>query len=447
MVITRFAPSPTGLLHIGNVRTALICYLFAKSQGGQFMLRLDDTDEERSQEAFAIQIQESLQWLGLQWDIFARQSQRRARYEAICKQLEAMGRFYPCYETEEELEVKRKMQLSRGKPPIYDRAALSLTEKDRKQLEAKSKKPHWRFKLDDTATITWNDAIRGPISFEAKHLSDPILIRETGAPTYMLPSTVDDIDFKISHIIRGEDHITNTAIQLQIFEALGATPPGLAHHSLLKSKEGKISKRKGGFDISSLKDEGIEPMAITSFLARLGTSEPIEPRTSIQQLIEHFNIKTLSRAPAIYDTLELERLNTRVIHNLSYQDIKTRLTALGLGALDEAFWLSVRPNLHRFVDIVEWWHICKKPLEPVIAEADKAFMVEASKTLPLGPWDETTWKNWSETLKQQTGRTGKTLFLPLRLALTARPHGPEIHYLLPLIGYEKTMARLHGEKA
>lgn len=442
-VITRFAPSPTGLLHIGNIRTALACYLFAKKQGGKFMLRLDDTDIERSTENFANSIQTDLKWMGLSWDIFSKQSERMARYEQIKKQLLESGRLYPCYETPEEIEIKRKMQLSRGKPPIYDRAALQLTDSQRAELDAKGTPKHWRFKLDETKTIQWNDLIKGEISFKAQHLSDPVLIRASGAPTYMLPSVIDDMDFNITHILRGEDHVSNTAIQIQIFEALDAKIPQFGHHSLMKTKEGKISKRTGGFDIGYLRDqEHIESLAIASLMSRLGTSEPVEPRTSLEELIKHFELKSFTKTAAIYDFEELDKLNSKVLRILPYDAVKDRKEMVGV---DEEFWISVRSNLTRLNDIRIWHSVCKELLTPVIE--DQSFTAQASTLLPTGTWDETTWDQWLNAIKSKTDRKGKELFMPLRKALTALDSGPELKHVLPLIGYEKAMSRLNGKAA
>ncbi len=441
-VITRFAPSPTGLLHIGNVRTALICYMIAKKEGGQFMLRLDDTDIERSTESYADAIKEDLQWLGLEWDFTSKQSDRMVRYDEIKQKLIADGRLYPCYETAEELDIKRKMLISRGLPPIYDRAALKLTEADKKKLEAEGKRPHWRFKLDETAVIKWNDQIKGPIHFEAKNLSDTVLIRANGAPTYMLPSAIDDMDFGITHIVRGEDHVSNTAVQIQIFEAIGSKLPSFAHHSLIKGKEGKISKREGGFDVGSLRETGIEAMAITSFMARLGTSDPVEARTTLKELVDHFDINKFGKAAAIYDFAELERMNPKVLHITPYAQVKDRPE---MGGIDEEFWLSVRPNLTKLSEIKDWWAICKQAVTPVIDNLE--FTKEASQSLPEGNWTTETWGEWINKVKAATGKNGKELFMPIRKALTARDNGPELKYILPLIGREKALARLSGKAA
>lgn len=440
-VITRFAPSPTGLLHIGNARTALVCYLIARKNGGKFMLRLDDTDTERSTEAFATAIQEDLKWLGLNWDSMARQSDRLARYEEIKHKLVADGRLYPCYETAEELDMKRKLLVGRGLPPMYDRAALQLTDAQKKAFEAQGIKPHWRFKMADT-TIAWDDQIKGTTTFEGKNLSDPVLIRANGTPTYLLPSAIDDMDFGVTHIIRGEDHVTNTAIQIQLFEAIGGKVPVFAHNALMKAKEGKISKREGGFEIASLRSDGIEVMTILSFLARLGTSDPIEPRTSMQELLDNFDITRFSKNAAIYEEVELERLNPKVLHKFTYADVKNRPELAGI---DEEFFTSVQPNLTHLHEIRQWWEICKEKLTPVIEDA--GFTQQASQLLPSGTWDQNTWGIWINEVKNATGRKGKDLFMPIRKALTARDNGPELKDILPLIGNEKAVARLNGKAA
>lgn len=405
------------------------------------MLRLDDTDTERSTEAFAESIQNDLKWLGLNWDFMARQSERQKRYDEVIAKLVKDGRLYPCYETAEELEIKRKVLIGRGLPPIYDRAALKLSDAEKKKHETAGNLPHWRFKLDDDTAIEWDDLIKGHMHFESKNLSDPVLIRANGTPTYLMPSAIDDVDFNITHIVRGEDHVSNTAIQIQIFDAIGGKMPTFAHHSLMKGKEGKISKREGGFDIASLRDEGIEPLAITSFLARLGTSDPIEPRTSLKELADNFDLSHFGKASAIYEFAELERMNPKILHMLSYNDVKNRKELTGI---DEEFWLHVRANLTRIREVKEWWAICKEKVKPIIDDAK--FTKEASELLPSGKWDENTWQAWTNIVKEKTGRKGKDLFMPIRKALTARDNGPELKQILPLIGYDKAVARLNGEE-
>lgn len=440
-VITRFAPSPTGFLHVGNVRTALVNWLYTKAKGGKFLLRMDDTDEGRSKAEYVDGIKTDLTWLGMAWDEYFHQSHRLVRYEEIKQKLLADKRLYPCFETAEELEVKRKMRLGRGLPPIYDREALKLTPEQIAGFERQGKKPHWRFLLDDEP-MEWDDEIRGHSHFEAKHMSDPIVIREDGSFTYMMPSTVDDIDYGVTHIIRGEDHVTNTAIQIQIFRALGAKAPGFAHLALITSKEASISKRTGGFDIRQMREDGMLPMAICSFLSKLGTSQPIEARTSLEELVKEFNISTFGRAPTNYDIAELERVNAKLLHLLPFEEVQGELTRLGLGHVDAAFWEVVKANIVRIKDIQEWWGICKEPITPVIE--DQAFTEQASALLPDGQWDETTWSVWVKEIQTQTGRKGKNLFMPLRKALTAREHGPELKWMLPLLGKEKVEKRLKG---
>lgn len=444
MTITRFAPSPTGLLHVGNVRTALVNWLYTKAKGGKFILRMDDTDAERSREEYVKGIKEDLTWLGLAWDDYFHQSHRLARYEEIKQKLLKEKRLYPCFETAEELEIKRKMRLSRGLPPIYDREALKLSTSDVAALVAQGKKPHWRFLLDDKP-MEWEDGVRGHTHFEAKHMSDPVLIRADGTYTYMMPSTVDDMDYGVTQIIRGEDHVTNTAIQIQIFRALGATIPGFGHLALVTSKDASISKRTGGFDIRQLREDGILPMAISSFLSKLGTSQPVEARVNLQELAEEFNLSAFGRAPTNYDIAELERINARLLQLLSYDAIKEELKLLGLEEVDAPFWEAVKTNITRLRDIKEWWHICKEPITPVIE--DKEFAAEAETLLPGGTWDETTWGVWVASIQSKTGRKGKALFMPLRKALTAREHGPELKIILPLLGKEKVEKRLKGVRA
>jgi glutamyl-tRNA synthetase len=441
-IITRFAPSPTGLIHIGNVRTALLCYLIAKKAGGKFMLRLDDTDTIRSKESYAQAIQDDLKWLGLNWDMMARQSERSHRYNDIKEKLISDGRLYPCYETSEELDMKRKILINRGLPPIYDRSALNLTKEKISEFDKQGIKPHWRFKLDENARISWDDQIKGNITFEAKNLSDPVLIRANGSPTYMLPSAIDDMDFGITHVVRGEDHVSNTAIQIQLFEAMGSHIPSFAHNALMKSKEGKISKRDGGYDIQSIRTDNIEVMTVNSYLARLGTSNPIEPVINMNKLIDSFDITIFTNNSAIYEYTEIQKLNSKILHMLSYDMVKDRDE---MKNIDEYFYNEVKSNLNKLIDIIEWQQICKSKLTPVIEDID--FIKQTITLLPTGIWDENTWGIWVEKIKALTGRKGKDLFMPLRLALTARANGPELKVLLPLIGKDRVVARLSGQTA
>ncbi|MGF1456133.1 MAG: glutamate--tRNA ligase [Alphaproteobacteria bacterium] len=445
-VTVRFAPSPTGRLHVGNVRTALFNYLFAKGQGGDFVLRLDDTDTERSTQAFADGIAEDLAWLGLVHDRTFRQSDRFARYDAVAEDLKARGLLYPCYETPEELERKRKLQRTRGLPPVYDRAALSLTDEDRAALEAEGRKPHWRFKLDGRRTV-WEDMVRGQTEIDTSSISDPILVREDGTYLYTLPSVVDDVDEKITHIIRGEDHVTNSGAQIQIFEAVGGTAPIFGHTSLLVGAQGEaLSKRLGSLTVQSLRQEGLEPMAVVSLLARLGTSQPVEPQIEIGALAGAFSMETLGRAPARFDADDLRGLNAKLLHEMPYDRVAERLKALGVGG-GAAFWETARANLTVLADAVDLWRIVNGPVTPVIGEADAAVIKASIDCLPEGPFDDTTWSVLTAAVKEKTGAKGKALFKPLRLALTGAERGPEMDKLLALIGPERAKARLNGETA
>lgn len=439
-VVTRFAPSPTGRLHVGNLRTALHNWLFARKQGGRFLLRLDDTDTERSRDDYAEAIRTDLAWLGLAPDEEHRQSARFGRYEAALERLAAAGRAYPAYETAQELELKRKVQLSRGLPPVYDRAALSLTGEDRARLEAEGRRPHWRFRLDQGSAIEWDDLVRGRQHFEPALLSDPVIRRADGSWLYMLPSTVDDVELGVSHVVRGEDHVTNTALQIQMFEALGATPPAFAHEALLVGSEGKLSKRLGSLGIEAMEDAGIEPIALAAKLARIGTSLPIEPVTSIEPLVEAFDFSTFGRAPARFDMEELAALNGRILHRLSYEAVADRLPE-GMGKAD---WEALRPNLKRVDEAGDWWEILHGHVERAAPEEDREFLAAAAEVAGGLDWGAAPWATLTVELKARTGRSGKALFLPLRRALTGRESGPEMAALLPLIGRDETLARLRA---
>ena len=445
-VTARFAPSPTGLLHVGNARTALITWLFARSRSGRFVLRLDDTDTDRSTPDFAAAIRHDLSWMGLDWDRLEHQSRRSAAYAAGIDRLKGSGHLYPCYETAEELSLKRRSLLSRGKPPIYDRAALALTADDRARLEAEGRRPHWRFKLDH-APIAWDDAVRGPVRFDGADLSDPVVIREDGRPLYHLCSVIDDIDFAVTHVVRGEDHVTNTAWHVQMFRALGATPPAFAHLPLIADAEGKgLSKRLGSLSLAALREEdGLEPMAVASVLARLGTSQPIEPVHTLAPLVAGFDFAHFARATPKLDPAEFRRINARILHTLPYEQIADRLTALGIAGIDRPFWDAVHPNIERLRDLADWWQVTHGPVEPMIVEPD--FTARAAELLPDEPWTDATWPTWTAAVKAETGRKGKALFLPLRQALTGRSAGPEMTALLPLIGRRRACARLCGKMA
>ncbi len=443
----RFAPSPTGYLQVGNARIALINWLYARKRGGEVLLRLDDTDEARSTEEFARAIEEDLRWLGLDWDSFARQSERHERYGAALERLREAGRIYRCYETAEELEIKRKTQQARGKPPVYDRAALQLSDSDRAELEAAGRKPHWRFFLE-SGEVAWDDLVRGRQAIQMGSVSDPVLVREDGRPLYTLTSVVDDIELAVSDIIRGEDHVTNSAAQVQLFKALGAVPPRFAHLPLMTDLEGrKLSKRTADVSLRALREqEGIEPMALNAYLARLGTPDPIQVEPDLNALIASFDIARFGRAAPKFDWNELNRLNAETLHALSYEAVAERLTAMGLDKADEAFWQAVRANLERLGDAEAWHGICFADIEPWIEADDADFLARAAELLPPEPWDRETWTGWTASLKQETGRKGAKLFKPLRKALTGREHGPELRDLLPLIGRERARRRLLGER-
>ena len=445
MTKVRFAPSPTGKLHVGNVRTAIFNYLFARKAGGQFLLRIDDTDVERSTQAFEDGIRADLTWLGISWDDTFKQSDRFDVYGKAAEKLKEMGLLYACYETGEELDRKRRLQMANGRPPVYDRAALSLTDEDKAKLEAEGRKPHWRFKLSGNP-VSWDDMVRGPVTIETSSLSDPILIREDGSYLYTLPSVVDDIDAKITHIIRGEDHTTNSGAQIEIFEALGGSAPMFGHQALLVGADGgKLSKRTGSLGIQELRDqEGLEPMAIMSLLSRIGTSDPVEAFGELDGILAGFDLGKLSRSPARFDPEELKRVNAKLLHAMSYAEAQPRLAAMGADG-GEAFWNAVRPNLERLADAKAWTQLVAGPVTPVIEDADYA--AAAAEHLPAGELTEASWGEWTNALKAATGRKGKELFMPLRLMLTGEPRGPEMAVLLPLLGRETVLKRLAGETA
>lgn len=439
-VIVRFAPSPTGRIHIGNARTALLNYLFARREKGKFILRYDDTDLERSTKEFADGIAVDLDYMGIKPDLVIRQSERFDLYHAAANKLRAMSKLYACYETEDELERKRKRQAARHLPPVYDRAALNLTDAEKAELEAAGRKPHWRFKLEHK-TVTWNDLVRGECNVDCASLSDPVLIRADGTYLYTLPSVVDDIETKVTHVIRGEDHVTNTGVQIQIFETLSGGSPSFGHHNLLTNASGEgLSKRKGHFSISSLREDGIEPMAINSLAVLVGSAESVRAVPTLDELQSLIDLARLSRAPAKFDEHELDALNAKLLHTLDYASAKTRLAKLNIDRGEE-FWLAVRGNLERFADAVSWAAVITGPI-PRMDNPDRDFFAMALKLLPSSPWSHDTWGEWTAKVKDATGRKGKDLFMPLRLALTGLDHGPELKLMLPLIGESETRARL-----
>lgn len=446
MTLVRFAPSPTGYLHIGNARPALLNALFARRHGGRFLLRLDDTDLARSTEVFAKAAREDLAWLGIEPDLFARQSERKAEHDAAAERLKAAGRLYPCYETPEELERRRKRQLGRGQPPIYDRAALKLTAEEKAALEAEGRIPHWRFLLEGR-TVAWDDLVRGPAHIDCASLSDPVLIRADGSYLYTLPSVVDDIDFGITHVIRGEDHVTNTGVQVQIFEALGAPVPVFGHHNLLTTADGEgLSKRLGHLSLRGLREAGYEPAAVRSLAVLTGSAESVRAVESMDELAGLIDLSEISRAPARFDEGDLDGLNARLVHDMPYAAASDRLRAMGVpDEKAEAFWQAVRANLGKVVEAAEWWRIVAGPVKPRID--DPVLTAVARETLPLEPFDEGTWKAWTAEIRARTGAKGRALFMPLRLALTGLDHGPDLAGLLPLIGRERALKRLAGEPA
>ena len=435
--IVRFAPSPTGRIHIGNARTVILNWLFALKSGGQFVLRYDDTDTARSTEEFARGIAADLDWLGIKPHRVEWQSKRFRHYDEVANGLRAEGRLYACYETADELDRRRKRQLARGAPPVYDRAALKLTEDDKRKLEAEGRTPHWRFRLDGRM-VEWIDLIRGPQHIDTASLSDPVLVREDGSYLYTLPSVIDDIDFGITQVIRGEDHVVNTAVQIEITEALGGKVLAYAHHSLLTGADGKgLSKRLGSLSIASMREQGLEAMAVVSHAALLGTSGNIHPCTDYNELVESFDLAKLSRAPARFDEAELAHLNAKLLYRLPWDAVKERL---GFGS--EGFWTAVRGNIEKLSDSKIWFDIVTNGINPVIGADDRSFVTAACSLLPPEPWDAATWKIWTEAVKVASGRKGKALFMPLRLALTGLDHGPELAQLLPLIGRDKALERL-----
>ena len=439
-IIVRYAPSPTGRIHLGNARPALLNWFFARAHGGQYVLRMDDTDQARSTRASADSIEADLAWLGIKPSLLVRQSERTALYDAAVATLKASGRLYPCYETEDELDRRRKRARALGNPPIYDRAALKLTDADRAQLEAEGRKPHWRFKLDGRP-IHFDDLIKGPQTVNTASMSDPVLVREDGSYLYTLPSVVDDIDLAITHVIRGEDHVSNTGTQIEIFEALGGAVPQFAHHNLLTDAEGQgFSKRLGSLSITDLREQGYEPIAVAIMATLTGTAVSIEPYASLDEIAGKLDFSAISHGPARFDPAELDGLNARILHAMSYETARPRLAELGVEG--EAFWLLLRNNLVKFGDIVEWAKLITGPVESVVEPEDREFMTTARDLLPPEPWSIETWGQWTDALKVATGRKGKPLFLPLRMALTGRHDGPELKSLLPLVGRKACLDRL-----
>jgi glutamyl-tRNA synthetase (EC 6.1.1.17)/glutamate--tRNA(Gln) ligase (EC 6.1.1.24) len=443
----RFAPSPTGHLHVGNARTLILNWLYAKKHGADFILRFDDTDPERSRDEYAEQIKVDMAWLGLVYSQAYKQSDRLSLYLEAAEQLKQNGRLYPCYETKQELDFKRKRQLSQGRPPIYDRAALKLTAEDIAQFEAEGRVPHWRFKLN-AGEIAWDDLAHGALAFQGANLSDPILIRENGAPVFTLSGVVDDIDLKITHIVRGDDHISNTAIQIQIIEALGCDPRAFhfAHLPLMTGAQGEgFSKRLGSLSLKQLHADGYEPLALLNYLGRLGNSKEYELAFSLEELAQTFDLQEYGRSSPKFSLEDLGRVNAKILQALSFDSIKERLEQEGYPDVTLEFWEMVKGNLNKLQDLRLYTQICFAEVTPVTTDA--AYLQLACEALPPEPWSEATWKQWTTVLKESTGRKGKDLFMPLRQALTGEDHGPEMHKLLPFIGYEKAIKRLSGRRA
>ncbi len=443
VITTRFAPSPTGRLHFGNIRAALHNWLLARrgsaGGGGRFLLRIDDTDAERSREDYVAAIRADLAWLGLVPDGEARQSARFDLYEAQFARLVEDGRVYRAYETAHELDLKRKVRLGRGLPPVYDRAALDLTEADHAAKAAAGDRPHWRFRLDHDAPIVWQDGVRGEQRFDPATMSDPVVRRADGSWLYMLPSVIDDIAMGITDVVRGEDHVSNTAAQLQMFGALSSEPPRFAHEALLVGSEGKLSKRLGSLGVDEMRASGIEPEALVALLARLGTSDPVDPSLDAAALADGFDLARLGRAPARFDEADLARVNAAVLHRLPYAQVAPRLP----DAMDAAAWEAIRPNLERVSEAADWWRVVTGPVdEPVFDTDTRDYLTLATTELATMAWDDDPWHTLTATLKQISGRKGKALFLPLRLALTGRDHGPDMAALLPLIGRDAALTRL-----
>ena len=434
MTTTRFAPSPTGYIHVGNLRTALMNYLIARKAGGEFILRIDDTDPVRSKQEYVDGLKEDLTWLGLHWDRVERQSERLEQYNAAADKLREMGRLYEAFETPTELDLKRKKQLNMGKPPVYDRAALNLSEAQKQAYRDEGRQGHWRFKLD-LERVEWDDRILGPISIDCASVSDPVLIKESGQILYTFASPVDDVEMGITDIVRGSDHVTNTATQIQIMQALGGTAPRFAHHSLLTGPQGEaLSKRLGVLALRDLRERGVHPFALLSMMARLGSSDPVDLRTDMSQLIDGFDIERFGSAPTKFDVEDLFPMTGRYLQTLPVADVADEIRALGVPEDKAAlFWDVTRENITTLHDLEGWWRMFSEGAEPIIADEDRAFIAEAMTLLPDGAFDETTWGTWTNAVKEQTGRKGKTLFMPLRLALTGQARGPEMAAVMPLL--------------
>ncbi len=440
--ICRFAPSPTGFLHVGNIRAAIINYLYAKKTGGKFILRLDDTDIERVKDEYRDMILTDMDWLSLKYDALYKQSDRLEKYEAAKNLLIKNGRLYECFETPEELNLQRKAQVASGHQPIYNRAALRLNEEQKENFRKQGIKPHYRFLLEDKLTV-WEDKIKGKISYQGLHFSDPVLVRDNGVPTYTFCSVVDDVEMGITDIIRGEDHITNTAIQIQIFEGLGAKAPDFSHLALVQASAGKISKREGGFDVKSLRAEGYEPMAIIDLLSQIGTSEGVKIHKDFDELVANFSFDKFSKSATNYDIAELTNINQKLLQSLDFPHIETRLKEIGVSEkISQKLWDAMKPNISFFHEIKPWIEVCNHEFRFANKAEDKEFLQLAASLLPQDTADENCWNLWLNEIKQKTTRKGKELFMPLRLAISGQEHGPELKFLVNLIAREELLKRL-----
>lgn len=447
MTFCRFAPSPTGFLHVGNIRTAIINFLYAKKTGGKFMLRLDDTDVERTKDEYREMIFTDMDWLGLKYDLMIKQSERLEKYETAKNLLIKSGRLYECYETAQELNLQRKSQIASGIPPIYNRQALNLTQEQKKELQAQGLKPHYRFLLEDKEVV-WEDKIKGRISYPGLHFSDPVLVRDNNVPTYTFCSVVDDLEYNVTDIIRGEDHITNTAVQIQIFEALcdannlPRKTPHFAHLALIKARDGKISKRVGGFDVKTLRADGFEAMSLINLLAQIGTSKAIRIFKNFDELVKEFDFANFSKSSTNYDLEELETINQKLLQILDFSDVKDELKKLGLSEIDQNLFDNIKGNIHFLSETKKWVEIFNKPFRYQNADKDKEFLNLCIKLLPQDTSDSECWNKWLTEIKKQTDRKGKDLFMPIRLALTGEEHGPELKNIVNLIEREEIIARL-----
>ena len=439
-ILTRFAPSPTGRLHIGNARSAILNWIFAKKNNGDFILRIDDTDIERSKDSYIELIKKDLQWLNLSWSKTFKQSERKKIYNKRIEELKNNGRLYPCFESQEELLLKRKSLLSSGKPPIYDRSSLKLSEKEKENYLAKGTKPHWRFFINEKK-IYWNDLIRGEVSFESENLSDPILIREDGSLLYHLPSVIDDISENITHIIRGEDHISNTAFHIQIFEALKSNSPTFGHHSLLIDKDGKgMSKRMNSFSIDDIQKKGFENLTILNYLSTIGTSNNLTFETEVSKLIELFEISDLAKSTAKFNEDDLIKINSNILKKIEFKEASNKLEKIDVHKSNEEFWNLIKNNINFLNEAIEWWAIVND--DKIYVNDKNDFLIQCASVLPSEPYDINTWEDWLKEIKKLSKKTGKDLFMPLRMALTGKKNGPEIKYLLPLLTIAQIIKRL-----